>query len=131
MNREIKFRFWLSHTKKMTYSHSLEEVSKVIPEFSEDIIPLQYTGLHDRTGKEIYEGDIIKAKFNANIEENFQAIHSLSWDGMHNEIDSPFMSAWGATCGRYFYTFMNVYDPTRFAEVIGNIYENPDLLKQL
>lgn len=61
--REIKFRFWLGHTKKMTYAHPLSEVGKIVPEFTEDIIPLQYTGLKDKSGKEIYEGDVFGNPF--------------------------------------------------------------------
>lgn len=55
--RQHKFKFWLGHTQKMTYSYNLSEVGKVIPEFTDDIIPLDFTGIHDSQGEEIYEGD--------------------------------------------------------------------------
>jgi uncharacterized phage protein (TIGR01671 family) len=88
---------------------------------------MQYTGLKDKNGKEIYEGDIIKW----DREGNEQVMHSLNWEGRLSDDNAPFMSAWGSTGGRYFKTFMNIYDPTRFSQVVGNIFENPELLQAL
>lgn len=65
--KTIKFRFWLGHTKKMTYPHELKDVGKIIPEFTDDIVPLIFTGKHDQEGKEIYVGDI----FREQIEEDW------------------------------------------------------------
>lgn len=87
----------------------------------------QFTGLKDKTGKDVYEGDIIRADFGGI--QNLQVMHSLNWDGRFDDTNAPFMSAWGATCGKYYYTFMNIYDPARYAEIIGNIYEHEELLK--
>ncbi len=60
MQREIKFRYWLGHTKKMTFGHTLEETLNIIPAFTKDIIPLQYTGLKDKNNKDIYDLDHLK-----------------------------------------------------------------------
>ena len=62
--RPKKFRFWLGHTKKMTYEHSFSEISKIIPNFTDDIIPLEFTGLKDSRNVNIYEGDSLKADYN-------------------------------------------------------------------
>lgn len=77
MNREIKFRAYDKHTKimlpvvdiiKFTKSESINiirdgvyGVGVTIP-YQPQIELMQYTGLHDKNGKEIYEGDIVKYK---------------------------------------------------------------------
>lgn len=63
MNREIKFRAWDEVSEKMlNWNDFLDTNMKntfIAPE-STGLILMQYTGLHDKNGKEIYEGDIVK-----------------------------------------------------------------------
>ncbi len=76
---------------------------------------MQFTGLKDKNGKKIYEGDILKTKDVPNIE--------VYWS---NE-DGGFM-------GRYLEktnSYCHINDSVNFAsEIIGNIMENPELLKE-
>lgn len=62
MNREIKFRAWDEVSEKMlNWNDFLDTNMKntfIAPE-STGLILMQYTGLHDKNGKEIYEGDIV------------------------------------------------------------------------
>lgn len=75
---------------------------------------MQYTGLHDKNGKEIYEGDIVKAKHRGYI-----GIGQVQYDNEY--------------CDYKIYINENKdYVPLWKSvdlEVIGNIYENPELLE--
>jgi len=83
------------------------------------LIPMQFTGLRDKNNKEIYEGDIVTMPDNTISGENIIA-------------EVVFKNcAFGFYHGR-FYTFAYEWDDetdTDCIEVIGNIYENLELLK--
>jgi hypothetical protein len=77
---------------------------------------MQFTGGHDKSGREIYEGDV------------------LDWRGQYSE-DAPqpviwYYTGWyvGYVGKRLNITSLNAIEP-KHMEIIGNIYENPELLK--
>lgn len=124
--REIKFRFWDKVDKKMRYpAHSFPDVDFLYFEElersewgDEEFENLQYTGVKDANGTEIYEGDILKHKDGLCEVKNgicdFQG--GGRWNGFYTD---------GLYHGRYPLTNGDVY------EVVGNIYENPEVLSKL
>ena len=104
-----------------------------------DVILVQFTGLLDKHGKEIYEGDIVRYKGITGAEglqpgyifDDVKTI--IKWkkgefiiyciDRDFKEIDDPFHYEW--TLKQLFRKESNC-----FCEVIGNIYENPELLEE-
>ena len=110
MSREIKFRAWNVNTKRMADWEEVRDEYGFKHLLGNDItVPLQFTGLLDKNGKEIYEGDIVE-------QLDLQRYPELG-DKSRQTVEVKFnptagYNIWPADC-----------------EVIGNIYENPDLLK--
>lgn len=130
MNRIIKFRFWNTELKMMFCKKNNELYGYLKGNFPGDreefekLIFMQFTGLLDKNGKEIYEGDILKRFTEVNESFGFDLV-KVQWnnDRCYWELErgNNQASYWGhisgshAREGRY--------------EVIGNIYENPELIK--
>lgn len=137
MTREIKFRAWIEtgnetddyvepmtiqqmiHSKESTFS--LEQLNDLV-DFE------QFTGLHDKNGREIYEGDIVSFGSvwnngdNEDIDEEFH-IGVVEYD--------PHDAVYNVNCeesGEHRFLFMEVVNYDGFG-VIGNIFENPELLE--
>lgn len=125
--RDIKFRIWDTENKEMLKVQELDFESTfyggriAIRPYqyndyfdTEDMILMQYTGLHDKNGKEIYEGDIVK------IKHKYEDVGKIIYE--HNGFTVDVMNM-NRPYGRV--SFVN-----NFMEVIGNIYENKDLLEK-
>jgi uncharacterized phage protein (TIGR01671 family) len=123
MNRPIKFRVWdKRETKGMSTKNMLYDAQ--LHHFWQDFVDypgyelMQYTGLTDKNGKEIFEGDIIidtqKQKYEIIFDENY-ARYDIKVCG-ENKLR-----------GQTSY-FTQIYEK-KHIEVIGNIFEHSELLK--
>lgn len=80
----------------------------------------QYTGLKDKNGTKIFEGDICETYFES---------YTHSWKEVG--VVTEFCGAYGieSADGKHFRAFINESVYTRSYEVIGNIHDNPELLE--
>jgi len=111
--KEMKFKLWDKETKFMSLPVSIYKINFGDCDTSR-WLPLQFTGLLDKSGKEIYDGDVLRIE--SNVEETCIGVVDFV-DGC---FDVRFDEEGTDT------------EPLRDlipSEIIGNIYENPDLLK--
>jgi uncharacterized phage protein (TIGR01671 family) len=132
MNREIKFRAWDGNNMigfdSVKY---LVEFDGTIweneGEYEHDRLMerptftlMQFTGLRDKNDKEVYEGDIVTM-----LSYNYQHMNNYKWEVRYNPEGMMF---------KFYYSdgkkecYEDIYGWHSF-EIIGNVYENPELLK--
>ena len=130
MDRTIKFRAWDKDNEKMIFNDLLlpiegdHMVFKSWPEnehsgdFGGQYELMQYTGLKDKNGKEIYEKDIVKIK----LIKGHEFVAEMVW--YHLGWKARSIEGRGGQ-GNWNYKY---FENPKDIEVIGNIYENKDLL---
>ena len=111
--REIKFRTFYKD-ENILY-RDVDISSECLPIDDENVVIMQYTGLKDKNGVEIYEGDIL-AGCNGSINGFGKRWGNYSIYFKDGKFNVPL---WGT---------LEHQDSTHWVEVIGNIYENPELL---
>ncbi len=144
--REIKFRAWDNKKKEWLMGYEmpnlggfsligemvlLGEWSQVIDKFlfsrdgytPDDLRIMQYTGLEDKNGKEIYEGDIVHLTKGWHTVESDEREKDTGEDFIEGEI-KYFIPYAGFGISGIGFDQLNLFP----REIIGNIYENPYLL---
>ncbi|WP_404988113.1 YopX family protein [Clostridium culturomicium] len=125
--REIKFRVWdIINKRILNYGEIMHlpmwEVFPGTPE-QRAFNVMQYTGLKDKHGKEIYEGDLCKS-YNGYIKEVVWKDNSWMYKMKVNK------KYQGEAYVEIVYSSMGDTSHRNFGdEIIGNIYENPELLE--
>lgn len=121
MQDRFRFRVWQIELQvpKMKYNSGIGFVKNQLDDT--DCVIMQCTGLKDKNGKLIYEGDIVK--FNYDTDE---IIAVVSWDDNEGQV-GYYLNTTDYFKDKYvtdYDFYKNDY------EVIGNIYENKDLLNE-
>jgi uncharacterized phage protein (TIGR01671 family) len=139
MSRELKFRIWDKELKDFIYTEKYTE--KVVNEsdfciggdfssfsfdggrdWSEGVFQ-QFTGLKDKNGTEIYEGDVIEFSL-----KDFKQIYQVYWNqemlrwdyaSLKDNIEDP--------CACEYNLFERNFSN---AKIVGNIFESPELFKE-
>lgn len=121
-----KFRAWLKKEQKM--DNEIDHISWLEDELycigdgitymvlAEDLVLMQSTGLKDKNGKEIFEGDVVDYKGRKAI---------IKWHGSYASFIYRFLDELQERVSEWDPLFLACYN----FEVIGNIYENPELLE--
>lgn len=123
MNRIIKFRAWLIDAKKW-YNVDITDSSSVgVLNVNYKYELCQFTGLLDKNGKEIYEGDVMHGGF-----EGHKSNRVVKW----SDQNGAFFVLSNSATEKVDWDDCLTAERINIAEyeVIGNIYENPELLKE-
>ncbi len=143
MNRVIKFRAWdkqykimspvtliMFDTNEIDYASNNNE-----PKSMDHLEIMQFTGLHDKNGVEIYEGDLIK--IHAGHENNKRIVFEVVYDTAAFQLEpkkinviagkTPFVN-YACQLAENIEDFYDREQLPEYLEVIGNIYQNPELL---
>jgi uncharacterized phage protein (TIGR01671 family) len=125
MNRPIKFRVWDKRENKGMYTQNMLYDAQ-LHHFWQDFVDypgyelMQYTGLTDKNGKEIYEGDILKNPYDVSNKIIGQVLYESDHGG--------YIFQWKRRGQDYKITNLNC-DVAFESVIVGNIFEHSELLK--
>lgn len=120
--RQIKFRVWDKKERRFLTQKEMTEIGGFYYTYGvdpdpEEYVLMQFTGLKDKNGKEIYEGDVVESK-DWHTDADGRCVLSDANSYMKKKVIEY----------RTKEPFVGFTIPSK-CEVIGNIYENPELIK--
>jgi len=115
MEREIKFRLWDSYFNEYSEYHLSRTMVRDINTYTRFLFE-QFTGLKDKNGKEIYEGDILRTP--QAFSDLIIVYNNESAGFGYRYIDKPELPTSGS---------MQTLDPNLIS-ILGNIHQNPELI---
>lgn len=137
--REIKFRVWEVSKKQFIYEWDASYKRLAISFTGEvyhggyddvlankEYIVQQYTGVKDKNGKEVYEGDIVRWGMSHDLKNAFPRLRFVEF--CERQLIYKVVEV-GDLPSSLDYLYEAKQPSTRWCEVIGNIYENPELLE--
>lgn len=116
--KQLKFRAWEKSLKEIIPVYNINFEAEMINtetawrDFNE-VELMQYTGLKDKNGKEIYEGDIVNVNYYGGT-PRYEKVHFYTVGGF---------------IGFHPFTDDGYHWPSHLCEIVGNIYQNPELIK--
>lgn len=117
-----KCRIYCYETQEMIVARDYRELAELFAGLDADDSlysdPMQSTGLFDKNGKEIFEGDVIRVNY---TDDDSPWTDAIIW--------SPKDCAWYLKSNKELLGFA-MDEPDIIVEVIGNIYENPELVEE-
>jgi len=146
MKREIKFRAWDEKQNYLAYQGTpdLESLENFMHHFSNKRL-MQYTGCDDMNKKQIFEGDFLKctnkeSMFYEETQDELSSYYLVMWDNQKNGWnsfpvsildDEQFNIAIKQLGGLITWPNENILNNSWHYEIIGNLYENPEMALRL
>ena len=111
-NSRFKFRVW-DNVDYMSRPFTLQDLQLKKVQFTRDCPIMQFTGLHDKNGAMIFEGDLVKFNTSIRVVEYYK--HCFWFIDHKNDYKFPIN--------------MIMDETLRGIEVVGDIHSNPELIK--
>lgn len=119
--RQIKFRFFNPPSKSFVENYSYNGLVEELFEQDDMLIPSQFTGMYDKNDKEIYEGDVVEL-VSTTKDKNKKGQIVYEGAAFFVKIIKPISTLYLSWLNHW------LFDKEKI-EVIGNVFENPEFIK--